>query len=444
MRLSYLYVVLVLVNPLLAWIVNGWFIATMMFLASLLVARLTKTRTSATRRMICLAVLINQLAVMHALKNIRSTQISATDIEALSHRIAPESPRPFVSIVVISDNDGARPDAPADVDSILQWSSPILTREIVVPPTVASELSGPIPITTHISDETEFVIFVSSSARMKENWMNGLVREFIANDTRMVVPIVQLEDKSMAVSSMVNSVTGDITHLVVSETTPKEVPVIRHFSALGVPRKILTRLPNLERLISEGRLMEISLRAWLCFGGIVYTRFTTVTLARTPVTDWKAIEGEDVAGKIHDCPRNEDWFMSHFKNIDDDTHGSRVLISGESTCLTVANNRRLSVSEKCDESDSAQSFEIKGSRIQSIKYNLCMDAGSANAPGKAPIAYQCMHANRNQQFFFLNGRLMWGSFCLERHQDRRVTFEYCVGIDESIKASQKWEQRTIS
>lgn len=444
MRLSYLYVVLVLLNPLLAWILNGWLTATLMFLVSLLVARLTKNRTSATRRMICLTVLINQLAIIHALRHLHNSQILGTDIEALKNRVSPESPRPFVSIVLVPDNNDSEPGASTALDSIMRFSSPILTSEIVVPASMASERSGQIPVTTHISGTTDFVIFVSSSARMKGDWMNGMVREFLANDTRIVVPIVQLEDKSLAVSAMLHSITGDLTHLVVSETTPKEVPLIPYLSALGVPRKVLAAYPNLERLIRERRLMEVSFRAWLCFGGVIYTRFTTVSLASSPAIDWKALEGDGVADNIHGCSRDKDWFMSYFKNFDDDNHGSRVLISGGSTCLTVAQNRRFSVSEPCDGTNTAQGFEIKGSRIQSIEFpNLCMDAGSANSPGRAPIAYQCMHANRNQQFYFLNGRLMWGSFCLERHEDSKVTFEYCVGIDDTIKSSQRWEQRSI-
>jgi hypothetical protein len=441
MGLSLLYVSALLVSPTIAFILNGWIAGVFTLLSSVLVARVTKNRSSATRRMMMLTLLVNQIVISHSLYRSKPESVPGPDITSLTSFDGESKPVPFVSIVLVPSASGS---ASIAIEALKANSSRVLAKEIVVPQSLVIDRSGDIPIVTEVSDSSEFVVYVSTSAVVPKDWLNGLVREFIANDTRLVVPVVTIESGSPQAAFMLGSKTGALSPLWFTEASGQDVPVIKDLSLLGIPKKVLQASPETDQLVHEGRMMELSLRAWLCQSGIMFTRFTTVTLEHTADVDWKLKEGEDVFQSIRNCPRNREWFFSKFKQYDPDSESERALIQSDDWCLATRRNK-LNAVTPCDRTNSTQIFELKDGSVRATgAAPMCLDAASTSKPGKSPILYTCMHGNRNQAFQFIAGRLMWGSFCVERHEDGRVTLEYCMGLGDQIKPSQRWIKTLVS
>jgi hypothetical protein len=439
----YLLIGVLFVPLVLALIFSGWIVALCVFVSSVVVARITRTKTPPARRMILIALVINQLVVIHSVYHFKRTVINGVDTVAFGVS-EDDKPQPFVSIVLVQNPEWTEDKAASTFASLQANSSLVLTKEIVVPDSYEGDRTGPIPVSSSISDDSDLIVFVAPSVEAPMDWLSGLVREFLANDTRLVVPVIQQESGFQITGSMVSSKRGELVPIPANEFTPRSVPIIPYFTVLGVPRKTLAGIPNLSELLSEGRTMELSLRSWLCNSGIVYTRFTTVRISDPYEPDWKSLEGVDVDEKITGCAKTVEWFYSEFKDHDADDDVERFLIEQSGSCLSAGSDGKLSLTSSCDRLNQNQIFELRAHEIKSVGNGLCFDAASTMRPGKEPILYECMFGNRNQRFNIKDGRLMWGSFCVESHQDRGPTFEECVGFESTVSETQRWEKHVIT
>lgn len=94
--------------------------------------------------------------------------------------------------------------------------------------------------------------------------MNGIVRELMSDDLRIVVPVLRFAENKRLTAEIISSVQGNLVPLMYTESS-REVPVIPQFSEIGVSRKLFLKFPNLTYLTETERLVELSLRAWFCF-----------------------------------------------------------------------------------------------------------------------------------------------------------------------------------
>jgi hypothetical protein len=443
-NIPYLLITILFVPLIMALVFSNWIVAVCVFISSVIAARITRSKTPPARRMILLALFINQLVVIHSLYHYRRTVIDGVDTESLYGVSGDDKPQPFVSVVLLQNPKWSEEKAAATFASLQVHSSPVLAKEIVVPDSFQGDRSGPIAVSTSVSEESDFIVFVAPSVEVSADWLNGLVREFIANSTRLVVPTFTHSTGLPTAGSMVSSKRGELVPIFVNEFTPRATPIVPYLTVLGVPRTTLNSIPDLLRLLSEGRTMEVSLRSWLCQSGIIFTRFTTIKISDPFEPDWKTLEGLNVDEKITDCSRNVDWFYAEFKQHDADTEVDRILIEQAGSCLTAGSDGKLSVVSPCNPQDPNQIFETRNEEIRSLGNGICLDAASAMKPGKEPILYQCILGNRNQRFSLAEGRLMWGSFCLESHPKKRPAFEECVGFEETIVQAQRWERRLLT
>ena len=444
-EVPYLLIVVLFVPLCLAIIYNGWLVGACIFASSLIVARLTRrTKTPSSRRMILLTLLVNQLVVIHSVYHYRRTVINGVDLDALSASAAADhKPRPFVSIVVFQNPNWSDEAAASTFASLQTHSSTILSKEIVVPDKYQGDRSGPIPVSSEISGDSDFVIFVAPGVHVSADWMNGMVREFIANSNRLVVPFIQEASGAKLAGTMISSKRGELVRILVTDFMSRSIPIVPFFSVIGVPRDVLNQFPDLPRLISEGRVVEASLRAWLCYSGIILTRFSHITVSNPFEPDWKVLEGLDVDERITGCGHDKDWFYSEFKEHDADAEVDQFMVSQSDSCLSVTGNGKLSFATPCNPGDPNQLFDAKSNFIRSVASGQCLDAASALKPGKEPLLYVCMMSNRNQAFSLAEGRLMWGSFCLE-YNENRFSLEECEGFEEAVKPTQRWDKKVIA
>jgi hypothetical protein len=441
----YLLFIVLVVPATLAFIFNDWAVGLGMLAASVIAARVSRRSKPTSRRMTLLALVINQLVIIHSIYHYRPTEISGVDMSLFAVKPESDGPRPFVSVVLFHNPNATTERLSKTLASLEAHTSPVLAKEIVIPDDMPQSDSENVPRSQNIAADTDFIVFVAPGVEVQPDWLNGMVREFIANDTRLVVPLISFGRQGKLAASMVGSTSGGLQGLPVTEQGSKSVPIIPYFTLLGVSRKTLTAIPSIPQLLSDGRVMELSLRAWFCHSGIIFTRFTEVTIEEPYATDWKSLEGLDVDEKITNCPYNIDWFYEEFKAQDPDAPVTKFLIRSGDRCLTASSDFKLKIESACETTNPYHLFESKLNEIKSVgvKDPHCMDAASAMKPGKKPILYHCMHNNSNQVFHFMEDRLMWGSFCLERHDDNSVTLEKCKGFRDSLDPNQRWLRELV-
>ena len=392
--------------------------------------------------MIALTLLMNQLVIIHSVHHYTRPVIGSKGLAA--YKLADSSPtvEPFVSVVLLETINSSPSDFTTTVSSLQETTSSVLAKEIVLPESLLSSTNhtGRVKLTTSLSDSSDFIIFVVPGISFPADWLNGMVREFLANETRLVVPLVKYRGQAYG-GAMIGSSTGVISRMAFEDGPSRQVPVIPELAVVGVSRHVLSAIPNFESLATQKRVIEISLRAWLCFGGIIFTRFTTVSSIESELPDWKSVEGEDVDERITNCPRTIDWFYRTFEDFDPEAAKDQFRIRNGDRCLESTGSKIWAA--PCTEASHSQVFELgyEGKSIRSVAHKKCLDAGSANEAGTAPLLYHCFARNRNQMFSLVHGRLMWGSFCVDADN---VTFQYCIGIDESTNESQQWVQEPVS
>jgi hypothetical protein len=446
MSRPYVLLVALVATPALAFFFIDWKAAVLILGSSMVFARATRTKEQGIRRLTMLALLINQLVIIHSLYHYESQVIGGLNLKMLEVPVDEASPKPFVSIVVFENPKWSHDSVMETLMSLQSHSSTILAKEIVVKsPADFNGAEGPIPIVAEYSEDTDFIVFVAPSVKVSPDWLNGLVREVIANDERLIVPVVTDGRGLEQAASMIGSTRGELVPLLVSETASKYVPVIPYFSVLGVSKKSLGFYAEIPRLLAEGRVIELSLRAWLCGSGVIFSRFTKVSITQPHITDWKSLEGLEVDEKIVGCSHNIDWFYDKFKTEDADASIHQFRIRNGESCLSSTSERMLSVAPSCEEDNANQVFEQRGEEIRAVGIEgaICFDAGSASSPGKSPILYQCMPGNRNQFFYFYEGRFMWGSFCVT-DEGGKVTLSDCSGLGDTLAANQRWSQEVIT
>ena len=421
MKVSYLYVTILLVSPLLAFTLNGFRIGLSVLLTSVAVVKVTRRKASSLRRMICLCVLINQLAIIHSVYRFKRPIVARNFTDEVFYESADSITRPFVSVVLLNSNKTNQEDWDTTLLSLIANTSHVLAKEIVVGD-VRSNHTSKIPIVSSAnSTGGELTVYVKSGVQLPADWLNGFVREYLVDGTRVLVPELVTREGSEVSSAMLGSVTGEL-HLMPLSSQERRVPVILAFSVVGVPSGV--NMTNVGSLLLADKLVEVSLRAWFCFGGIYATRFTSVFMDAAPLPNWRSVEGEDVDEKIEKCNgRDIDWFYDEFREFDEEAPLPRFQIQSESACVRLSTNNRLSM-VACNSDDVSQLFTgFDFSRlIRSVSNrNLCLDAGNAKEPGSTLIPYKCLRANRNQMFSFQQGRLMWGSCCVAKG----LVLEFC-------------------
>lgn len=451
MRVSILYISLLVISPILAMLYAGCWVALGVLVSSVLTVRSSRKLQSLNRRMICLAVLINQLVVTHSMFGYHMIPVDIVlQVPALElkNEKGESDARPFVSIVLFETDTSTHEELHATLRSIEDNTSTVLAAEVVVPTWVQldSEFEGAVPRSHSLSSSTDFIVFVCPSAQLNVDWLHGMVREFFANDMRMVVPVVSNKNGNKITAAMIGSSSGKFVPQPYLEAL-KDVPVIPLISSLGVSRKIYTSVPRFSDLVRAGKVVELSLRAWFCFEGIHFTRFTTVKVESTPATNWRLLEGEAVDERITGCPRDIVWFYSRFKEEDPDSQREKFVIkNGATDCVGLDDSRKLVVA-KCDLRNPKQIFSLvdEDRAIRSeTPGNQCFDAGSADMIGRSPAMYHCMRKNRNQMFTFQDGRLMWGSFCLDVSKSGKLIFQYCKGVGDGVIQTQKFIKHVIN
>jgi hypothetical protein len=292
-------------------------------------------------------------------------------------------------------------------------------------------------VRTKLSPDPELVIFISSNVTVHEHWLDGMVREYFANKSRLIIPTTSFTTGKV-MSGMIGSVSGN---WVAADFDPriKTAPLIPYFSAVGVPSThfALLSFERISILLLENRLLELSLNAWLCGEGIHATPFSMVEsrLAALPSYNWREHEGETVDENIvRSCnaKRDMNWFFEKFADYDPDGHGQLVMLrlsdyeGRTEMCISTIDATTLSI-QVCDRADIHQQFRrfVHSQLIASVgRLNNCLDAGSATFPGQKLFIYSCDIFNRNQRFEMMESKIRWGSFCLHA-KNASVFLEYC-------------------
>merc|ERR1740129_1558021 len=95
------------------------------------------------------------------------------------------------------------------------------------------------------------------------------------------------------------------------------------------------------------------------------------------------------------------------------------LRSKQGLCLT-ANDQAMAL-EECGGENKQRFFWTRNKeRMQNLGKMWCLDAASPRPTVEqwsAPILFPCMPRNKNQQWTFRSGRLVWGSYCMDYTKD---------------------------
>ena len=372
--------------------------------SSLASVKLTRGKTSALRRMICLCVLLNQLVLIHSITRMRSPRVFQLDVNELQFSSYSTSPQPFVSLHIL-DTNCTRSEFDETLSSLLRNSSIVLAKEIIIPPSKldwTTSVSDPtIPLKSSTSDSPTYQIYVKPGVTVSMDWLNGMVREFFAFPDSLIIPWTS----NFYSGAMLNPNTGQL--FTVSND---EVPVIPGVSIVGVPTPMGS---SVVELIAQNRVVELSLLAWFCFDGIRATHFTHTQVVSLP--DWRSLESETLDERITcmgEPKMNISKFHEKFSEFNfDDLPIFHIKL--ESNCLTVREDTILM--EQCDDQDKGQQFKKVGTSSY-MAQERCLDGGQ----GKKLIVYYCMRGNRNQMFQFKRERLMWGSLCVNKNLDMKL------------------------
>ena len=359
----------------------------------------------------------------------------------------------FVSVVFMGEHTNGTlcADYQHQVDNLIETSSTIMTKEIVAPFYSVASTAAPLPVVSTVSTLSDFIIYVSCNATLSPNWMNGIIRDLFWNPDKLLIPtIVDREKNVVTAGAMISSGSGKWT-LTGPNELDSDVPLVPVFSIIGLSRRLLERVtePRLVTLLSQGRLLELSLYAWFCHGGIRGTTFSKVQMASesaVPEYHWKIHESETVDETVlSQCKSNRsmEWFFHKFNAYDDESEAGSFQIQiglgesgGSRNCLIAKSDFSIG-SEQCEQSNPYMRFRLGGldgqsQAIMSLGYRrMCLDSGAALTPGSKIILYMCVRNNRNQMFYFDRGKIRWGSFCLaDSRTHNSVTLEVCT--DDSI------------
>lgn len=393
-------------------------------------------------RLFFAALLINQSVIRHALSRLATPAPIVFGFSSLHNDPSVSSEvAPFVSIVLIGQSNSSTADIYETLSCLQAFSSPLLAAEIVVPFGYTQSRVLNITTTHSVSPLTKYIVFVSIPTIVSPGWMNGIVRELMSDDLRIVVPVLRFTENRRLTAAMISSVQGNLVPLMHTESS-REVPIIPQFSVIGVSRKLFLQFPNLTYLIETERVVELSLRAWFCFHGIAYTRFTSVEVRNPSSSNWIALEGDDVDERIKRCERNIDWFYDKFSEFDPDAIVDLFRIRNFNSCLSLDTEKGPLSLSPCSFDQITQRFVLynENRAIRSVRFpNVCFDAGITPNTSSPVLLLQCMPGKRSQEFKFITRRLMAGSFCVQAAANKSVNLEQCQGYAESMINSQVWE-----
>lgn len=147
-------------------------------------------------------------------------------------------------------------------------------------------------------------------------------------------------------------------------------------------------------------------------------------------------------------------FHYYMELFADDFLGSKMLATKHyqfaqygGKCLTtdVVEGQNVYTTRQCKRNDAAQQFFwFFGNGLRNVGNALCLDGAFAKSSGHKPISFSCMKVNRNQEWQYINQRLMWGSFCLtsppvETDVPIPLTLDHCYGQGETQFQTQIWK-----
>jgi|LauGreDrversion4_2_1035121.scaffolds.fasta_scaffold06404_5 hypothetical protein len=445
------YLVLLLVNPVLALLVNGRASGLLIFVVSYWVLHKMRTNVRSNPQIVYSFTTLNHILLVYCLYN-SNTQLIFVVPEAHLYIPSDDGNRvnPFVSIVLVDSPNGTScMNYNESVDALLKSASPILTREIVAPLYNESVSGSGSAVVSGLSVDSDMVIYVSCCVELVDGWMNGIVRELFSHPHHMIVPTLYLfPNNPFASGAMISSASGMWLHINPGQTE-WDVPLIPRFSVLGMSRSLVREIthPRILRLLAENRLVELSLMAWFCHGGVRSTGFSKVVLLEKtpPLHDWKSIEGETVDEEvIASCnsKRDMEWFFDRFARYDPETPIKVFEVQvglrrsdGSRMCLIANLNGTLGAS-LCDRRNPQLAFVIPPGDTPAIKSigipNNCLDTNSVYSVGSRPILYSCTERNRNQMFYLDGTNIRWGSFCLTADESGEITLDACTGSATQI------------
>jgi len=431
MQVVKVYLSIVLANLLISALVCEFWMSIAVCGLSAMAIVFARRLMSSQRRVVYLFIILNQLTMIYCNYLADRPQIVTFDPDHLVWNSTIPHSDGFVSIVLVPETGNVTTqEFEKLIINLMEQSSPILAKEIVVPDLPSLNLSSSsIPIVPSISPKTEFIIFLAPYITVPPNWLDGIVREHLANPKHLIIPTL-ITENNQVMGGMIGSVSGR-WDLLPFDPRDRIVPIIPFFSAVGVSRGHLS-IDRVRRLLVENRLLELSLYAWFCGEGISGTPFSSLTFAHVlKPHDWRSIEGETVDEHVASyCGIKNDmeWFYSKFSDYDPDASEQIRLIKAlhGDQCMQVNLGNGLTVTE-CGRGNPLQIFRVydNSSLIRSLGANsLCFDSGGASEPGKELILYHCDRYSRNQQFLVINEYIRWGSFCVNMHE-RRITLEIC-------------------
>ena len=401
------------------------------------------------RRTYLFVCLVNGIVFLHSFSRYNSSISVYFDVSNLASTGINQDAQPFVSVVLIKQANSSNAEISQTLLSLTSNSSPVLVSEIVVPDGTTTSLTSEIPITNHLSPTSAYIFYVTASTKVSPGWMNGFLRELFSDDLRLAVPVVRIAGHNAFSSAMISSSRGYLRPLFYSERE-NEVPIIPGFSVIGMSRKLFSHIPNIVYLISTGRIVELSLRAWFCFNGIVSTRFTQVEVGNQYIPEWRTHEGEDVDERIHACNHNIDWFYTKFARFDDDAVSDVFFIrSSEDSglCLSVSGSAKAILLKECRSHEIRQHFMFhdESRAIRSAQFpSLCFDSGFPPGNASAILLLQCIPSKRSQFFTFISQRIMSGSFCINKSGHRNVNLDLCESSSQEMNVSQMWQRIPVN
>jgi hypothetical protein len=448
-----LYIVVLLISPLVGLYLNGFVASLVLVTTSAITLYTMRRQGSQDREIVYLFVILNQLMFMYCWYHADGQLvISVPDshLEVSEENLVQS--KPFVSVVLVDGmtNGTVSDDYSGTVEMLQRTSSPVLTREIVAPLYSSSTSQFSIPIVHSLSDSSDMIIFVSCKATFTDDWMVGIVRELFAHSEQMIVPTIFLSPESPLTGGAMLSSESGLWVMTNPRELDRDLPLIPVHTALGISRSILDKIgfQRFVQLLSQNRLLELSLLAWFCHSGIRNTSYSKMIMrdkSSIPQHDWKSVEGETVEETvIASCQsnRNMEWFYDKFVKYDAEAKVRvfRVEIGvreqdGSRTCLVANYNNSLGT-QKCERDNRQMLFTVMEDPSPNIRsvllHNTCLDANSADKPGSKPILYTCTERNRNQMFYFDNLRIRWGSFCLSDNSSGEIVLEVCNDLENQI------------
>jgi hypothetical protein len=443
-------VVSLLLNPLLGFWCNGSGSGLLIFLLSFTVLYTIRKNVYRNRKIIYAFNALNHILLIYCAYY---TEGRITIKIPESHIFIPENEliraEPFVSIVLVDGlNSSSCVNYQATVTALVRTATPVLTREIVLP-YVNESLSRSNPLlVSSLSEDSDMVIFVSCGVELMDNWMNGIVREIFSHSDQMIVPTLHITPRTpLTAGAMIASRSGMWFEINPRETE-HDVPLIPRFSVLGMSRALVTTLKfsSILNLLSDNRILELSLTAWFCHGGIRSSGFSKVLLREKsiPPHDWKGIEGDTVDEKVVascNSSREMEWFYEKFAQYDPEAYIKVFEIQvglrnndGSRTCLMAHLNGTLGIA-RCDRENMQLMFVIPphAPAIKSVGIpGKCLDTNSVHSVGSNPILYTCTERNRNQMFYFDGIQIRWGSFCLGKSERGEFTLEMCTDSETQV------------